>query len=215
MRSIDIQLEEFLTNCQIKHLSIKTIKSYNQSILLMADYLEHKYKITDATAVKAIHINSYIGYLQERGKYTVKIDVEQTQPNYPERRSDYKRQITKTTINNYIRNMRVFFNYLVDFDYIDKSPMRKIRQLKNERKPLEYITDTQFESLLRYMDISLYHEYRDKVCNSIEKKYELELQLLLSSSIGEREELEAQLRIADQETKKITKAYKAYKGSIG
>lgn len=100
MRSIDIQLEEFLTNCQIKHLSIKTIKSYNQSILLMADYLEHKYKITDATAVKAIHINSYIGYLQERGKYTVKIDVEQTQPNYPERRSDYKRQITKTTINS-------------------------------------------------------------------------------------------------------------------
>lgn len=177
MRSIDIQLEEFLTNCQIKHLSIKTIKSYNQSILLMADYLEHKYKITDATAVKAIHINSYIGYLQERGKYTVKIDVEQTQPNYPERRSDYKRQITKTTINNYIRNMRVFFNYLVDFDYIDKSPMRKIRQLKNERKPLEYITDTQFESLLRYMDISLYHEYRDKVI----------LQLLLDTGmrIGE------------------------------
>lgn len=55
----------------------------------------------------------------------------------------------------------------------------------------------------------------NELCNSIEKKYELELQLLLSSSIGEREELETQLRIADQETKKITKAYKAYKGSIG
>lgn len=177
MRIINVQIEEFLTNCQIKHLSAKTIKSYNQSLLLMADYLEFKHNITDATQVKAVHINAYIGYLQERGKYTVKVEVEQIQPNYPERRTDYKRQISKTTINNYIRNMRVFFNYLLDFDYINKSPMSKIRQLKNPRQPLEFITDAEFASLIRYMDMSQYHEYRDKII----------LQLLLDTGmrIGE------------------------------
>lgn len=177
MRIINVQIEEFLTNCQIKHLSAKTIKSYNQSLLLMADYLEFKHNITDATQVKAIHINAYIGYLQERGKYTIKVETEQIQPNYPERRTDYKRQISKTTINNYIRNMRVFFNYLLDFDYINKSPMSKIRQLKNPRQPLEFITDAEFASLIRYMDMSQYHEYRDKII----------LQLLLDTGmrIGE------------------------------
>lgn len=177
MRQIDVQIEEFLTNCRVKHLSMKTIKSYNQSLLLMAAFLEEKYGITDATQVKPQHINDYIGYLQTRGKYTVKLDSPSAQPNYPERRADYSRAVTKTTINNYIRNMRVFYNFLFDFDYIDKSPMRKIKQLKNERRALDFITDEQFASILRYMDVSQFHEYRDRII----------LQLLLDTGmrIGE------------------------------
>lgn len=163
MRMIDRQIEQFLTNCQIKQLSKKTMKAYSQALLLMADYLQGQYKITDAEQVRAIHISDYIGYLQERGKYTVTTESKSVQPNYPDRRSDYRRALSKTTINNYIRDMRVFFNFLVDFDYIDRNPMRKIKQLRNDRRTIDFITDSQFESLMRNMDISKYHEYRDKV----------------------------------------------------
>ena len=52
---------------------------------------------------------------------------------------------------------------LVDFDYIDRNPMRKIKQLRNDRRTIDFITDSQFESLMRNMDVSKYHEYRDKV----------------------------------------------------
>lgn len=177
MRIIDQQIEEFLTNCQIKHLSPKTIKAYNQSLLLMAAYLQQEHKVEDAEKVRAPHITAYIGYLTERGKYTIELPRTSKQPTYPERRTDYKRQLTKTSINNHIRNMRVFFNYLVDFDYINKSPMARVKQLKNQRTALEFITDEQFATLLRYMDMSLYHEYRDSVI----------LQLLLDTGmrIGE------------------------------
>ena len=63
MRMIDRQIEQFLTNCQIKQLSKKTMKAYGQALLLMADYLQGQYKITDAEQVRAIHISDYIGYL--------------------------------------------------------------------------------------------------------------------------------------------------------
>lgn len=129
MREIDRQIEQFLTHCSMKQLSKKTLKAYNQTLYLLANYLEQVHRITSAEQVKAFHISAYIGYLQERGKYTVACHCNHTQQNYPERRTDYKRSISKTTINNYIRNMRVFFNFLVEFDYIEHSPMRKIKQL--------------------------------------------------------------------------------------
>ena len=163
MRMIDRQIEQFLTNCQVKHLSSKTIKSYNQALFLMANYLQNEYDITDAEHVKPLHISDYIGYLQTRGKYTVALKSSREQPNYPERRRDYNRQLSRTTINNYIRNMRPFFNFLVEFDYIVKSPMQRIKQLRNQRSSIEFITDRDFERLIKSMEISKYHEYRDRV----------------------------------------------------
>ena len=163
MREIDRQIEQFLTHCSMKQLSKKTLKAYNQTLYLMANYLEQVHSITSAEQVKAFHISAYIGYLQERGKYTVACSCNHTQQNYPERRTDYKRSISKTTINNYIRNMRVFFNFLVEFDYIERSPMRKIKQLKNARHSVDFITDSQFESIIGSLDMAKFHEYRDKV----------------------------------------------------
>lgn len=163
MREIDRQIEQFLTHCSMKQLSKKTLKAYNQTLYLLANYLEQVHSITSAEQAKAFHISAYIGYLQERGKYTVACSCNHTQQNYPERRTDYKRSISKTTINNYIRNMRVFFNFLVEFDYIERSPMRKIKQLKNARHSVDFITDSQFESIIGSLDMAKFHEYRDKV----------------------------------------------------
>ena len=59
--------------------------------------------------------------------------------------------------------MRVFFNFLVEFDYIERSPMRNIKQLKNARHSVDFITDSQFESIIGSLDMAKFHEYRDKV----------------------------------------------------
>lgn len=202
MRMIDRQIEQFLTNCQIKQLSKKTMKAYSQALLLMADYLQGQYKITDAEQVRAIHISDYIGYLQERGKYTVTTESKSVQPNYPDRRSDYRRALSKTTINNYIRDMRVFFNFLVDFDYIDRNPMQKIKQLRNDRRTIDFITDSQFESLMRNMDVSKYHEYRDKVI----------MELLLDSGMRVGECLAIQMQDIDLLKNSITLPWENTKG---
>ena len=202
MRMIDRQIEQFLTHCQMKQLSRKTIKSYSQTMLLLADYLQKQYEITDAEQIKAIHISDYIRYLQERGKYTVATESKSVQPNYPDRRSDYKRALSKTTINNYIRNMRVFFNFLVEFDYIDRNPMRKIKQLRNDRRTVDFITDSEFESLIRNMDISKYHEYRDRTI----------IELLLDSGMRVGECLSIEMQDIDLVKNSITLPWENTKG---
>ena len=79
----------------------------------------------------------------------------------PDKRKDYGKKISDVTINNYIRNMKVFFNYLEEFRVIKDNPMKKINQIKTARAPLRYLTDSEYKSLLNNIDISKLTEYRD------------------------------------------------------
>ena len=156
-----IQMEDFLSYCQAKGLSQKTIFTYDQSLKLFCKYLEIECGISDASLVKEQHIRDYILYLQERGKYTVVVKEESKKLNSPDSRKDKDGPVSKTTINNYIRNIKVFFNYLDEYDMLRKNPVTKIRQLKNPRKSKDFITDREFNNLIRCLDLSKYSEYRD------------------------------------------------------
>jgi len=47
----------------------------------------------------------------------------------PDRRSDYNKPISATTIGNYVRNIKVFFNYLFEVETaISKNPCEKIEK---------------------------------------------------------------------------------------
>jgi integrase/recombinase XerD len=144
MRPIDYQIEDFLGHCKSKGLSVKSIKSYNMTLQLMTQYMEDR-GITDAENIRAGDIDSYIRWLTERSNLR--------RENKP---------VSKITINGYIRNMKVFFNWMVEFEYIRKSPLR-IKQFKVEREPLQFVGDKDFKKLLQMMDKSKYPEYRDSV----------------------------------------------------
>ena len=93
-------------------------------------------------------IRRYITDLQERGKYTFYAQDERKGTNYPERRRDFRKPISVVTINNYIRNLRVFFNWL-ERDYtIQRNPMKKIRLLKVNRQTKLYFSDDEFRKLI-------------------------------------------------------------------
>ena len=62
-----------------------------------------------------------------RGKYTFYVNDLSKQKNYPDRRRDYRKPVSVTIINNYVRNIRVFFNWLERDYIIRKNPMKKIR----------------------------------------------------------------------------------------
>lgn len=139
------QIEDFLMNCGVKHLSVKTIKSYNIALQMMADYFEGK-GIDNASNIKPNHIVNYIDFLLKKDKC-----------------SHGTGKISKITINGYIRDMKVFFTFLYEFDYIQKNPMLKIKQLKVERPPVDFIDDGNFKLLLKNMNSGKFVEYRDKV----------------------------------------------------
>lgn len=167
MEQIDYDIDDFMNYCEVKNLSQKTVKSYEQTLRLFALYLKKECKVKEAGEVKEIHIREYMKHLQERGKYTVVSNENTKKTNFPENRTDYKKEISKTTINNYIRNIKVFFNYMYENRYINTNPIRRVRQLKNQRKVVGYIDDCNMNKLLKTFDLSKFHEYRDYVITQL------------------------------------------------
>lgn len=163
MREIDLQIDDFMIECSAKGLSKKTIGSYESTLRLLANYLEKELEVERAEEVTQIHLKSYIRYLQERGKYTVVVNDNSKTSNNPEGRGDYKEGMSNITINNYIRNIKVFFNYMYNENLIRVNPVKNLKKLKASRKPKYYITDEQLIRLLNNFSEALYHEYRDKV----------------------------------------------------
>lgn len=144
MEQIDYDVDEFMDYCTSKNLGTKTIASYEQTLRLLVQYLKDNYKVKSAGDTKELHIREYIKYLQERGKYTVVVNENSKIINFPENREDYGKKVTTTTINNYIRNIKVFYNYLYENRYITKNPVARIKEIRCERKVVGYLDDNNY-----------------------------------------------------------------------
>lgn len=163
MEQIDYDVDEFMDYCTSRNLATKTIGSYEQTLRLLVQYLKDKYKVKSAGDTKELHIREYIKYLQERGKYIVVSNQNTKIINFPENRDDYGKKISITTINNYIRNIKVFYNYLYENRYIMTNPVARIKEIKCARKVVGFIEDGDFNRLLKSFDLSKFHEYRDYI----------------------------------------------------
>ena len=157
----DWQTNEFMLYCRTTQLREKTMLSYEQTLRLFEKWCKEEQGINSVDKVNENVIRRYIFDLQERGKYTFYANDKQKAINYPERRRDFRKPVSTITINNYIRNLRVFFNYLERNYIIRKNPMKKIRQLRTNRQPKVYLTDDELRRLLTRFDRSYFSEHRD------------------------------------------------------
>ena len=153
----------YMDDCHSRQLRPKTMQSYEQALKLFSTWLSETHAVTQVEDVKDIHIRSYINDLQTRGKYTFCINRQSEEYNHPKNRRDYQGKMSNITINNYLRNMRAFFTWLVSVEYVDRSPMRKIRLLPDERQAREYLEDEEVVRILKGLDKSFFPEYRDYV----------------------------------------------------
>ncbi len=159
--SFDYQVDEFMLFCRNRQLREKTMNSYEQTLRLFERWCNESLQIERVDQVTESVIRRYINDLMERGKYSFYVNDKTKNINYPERRRDFRNPISITTINNYIRNLRVFFNWL-DREYLlKKNPMKRIQQLKNNRKAKEFISDDDFKKLVSQLDKSYFAEHRD------------------------------------------------------
>ena len=71
------------------------------------------------------------------------------------------------TVNNYTRNIRVYFNYMYDNRLLKVNPVRKIKPVKTPRKVKDYLDDNQINALFKAFDLSRFHEYRDYVISQL------------------------------------------------
>ena len=60
MEQIDYDIDDFITYCEVKNLSKKTISSYEQTLRLFAIYLKRECNVKEAGDTKEIHIMKYM-----------------------------------------------------------------------------------------------------------------------------------------------------------
>lgn len=165
MKNLDFDwlTDEFMLYCRSTQLREKTMSSYEQTLHLFGRWLADELKIYTVDKITENVIRKYIDDLQTRGKYTFYVNDLSKKKNYPDRRRDYRKPVSVTTINNYIRNIRVFFNWLEREYIIRKNPMKRIRQLKYNRQAKVFLSDEDLKKLLSKFDKSYFTEHRDYV----------------------------------------------------
>lgn len=163
MTKFDYEIDDFMTYCSSKDLSKKTKGSYEQTLKLFARYLAENEKVYSSKEVTGEMVKRYIVYLKERGKYTITSNENTLQYNKPEKRRDFEKPIKNGTINNYIRNLKVYFNFMEENYFIKVNPMKKTKFLKAQRKKKPFLKDEDFNKLLKCLDTSKYSEYRDYI----------------------------------------------------
>lgn len=163
MTKIDYEIDDFMSWCESKGLSKKSMRSYEQTLRLFAKYLEEEKNIYSTKDVTKEAVRDYIVYLRERGKYTSISNENSREWNKPHNRTDYSKPLQNATINNYIRNLKVYFNFMADNYMIKVNPFDKVKFLKLQRKKKAFIKDEEFHKLLKCLDITKYAEFRDYV----------------------------------------------------
>lgn len=160
MSEFEHQLDNFMLYNESKNLSRKTLASYEQTLRLLQIYLENEHNINDANDVKSRHVRQYIKHLRERGKYTVVANDSSKEINYPDKRNDLGEPLSDSTIANYLRNIKVFFNFLYREHEIHDNPVKNIKNIKPTRKQKEKLEVSDLKRLFSAMDITVFHEYR-------------------------------------------------------
>ncbi|MBY3617983.1 tyrosine-type recombinase/integrase [Acinetobacter sp. CUI P1] len=164
MTDMQFQLDNFMLYCSSKNLSRKTLASYEQTLKLFMLYLKNEFQIEEVKKIQTGHIRHYIKYLRERGKYTVVAASNSKHNNHPEGRKDYNSEVSTSTISNYVRNIKVFFNYLYQVEKeITKNPMEKIENPKVERKLKQTLSPNQLKGIFNQFESSTFHGYRNRV----------------------------------------------------
>lgn len=70
-------------------------------------------------------VQEYIQFTKERGKYSFVASTDGMIKANIDKRTDIGEEISYCTLNNYLRNIKVFFNWLEDNQIIKKNTVSK------------------------------------------------------------------------------------------
>lgn len=130
-------LDEFLIEMKLRNRTERTIKSVRNNNNLFFKWLENEYGITEVEDVKRIHVKAYIQYKQSLG-------------------------LKPTYINSILKNLRMFFRYLEDEEYISINPVTKVAFQKEEKVIIETFTTDEVRRMLAVYGYTNFLDARNK-----------------------------------------------------
>ena len=135
-------LEEFRMECELRRLSMRTVKSYCNNTALFLHYLETQLNVTELEAIRPPHIKKYMQYL-------------------------IGKKLTPSYINTVLKCIRPFFKYAHGEGYIQTNPAERISWQKEGKVLIATFSDEEVNALLRVFDFSTYLSARNKLILAI------------------------------------------------
>lgn len=128
-------IEEFLRYLQFeKRLAKLTYTAYQKDLLDFADYISRTYELEDITAIKLIHVRSWV--------YDLKTNDE----------------FANTSIHRKASALNSFFKYCLKEGYIKDSPTRLLQLPKKEKRLPVFVPEAKMDFILDEIDFSTFNE---------------------------------------------------------
>lgn len=127
-------LKEFKYDMEIRNLTSRTIKTSYNSIAKFLKYCKEKFNIEDLEQLNAIHIKSYVSYLQKLNR-------------------------SEVYINSILKYLKSFFKYCIKEEYIleRKNPMNKLSWVKERKTLIETFTDREVYKMLKVWNYKTFY----------------------------------------------------------
>jgi len=140
-------VQSFLIYCESRNLSPRTVGFYGEKLRECIRLLDDP-PVTQVTTDQLRHLVVYWTKLHKRC------------PQLPQR--DRGTGLAATTVNGYIRSLRVLFRYLTDEGILAQSPATKLQLLKTPEFLGTALDPPEVESMVRWRAPATYHFRRDK-----------------------------------------------------
>ncbi|MBP1999458.1 site-specific recombinase XerD [Paenibacillus shirakamiensis] len=144
---LEKQITHFIDSKRIEKRSPKTISAYFQVL----EQFRKWFVDTGEKEISSEILRKYIGYLTSE---KIRWDDYPTSPNGG-------CGLSARTVNNVIRNMRIFLNYLMKERIISHSPMNAVNYQIQNKETFEIFTDEEVTKLLGSPNLRVYTGRRD------------------------------------------------------
>ncbi|OGO77639.1 MAG: hypothetical protein A2Y23_11845 [Clostridiales bacterium GWB2_37_7] len=136
--NLSMLIEQFMIEQELKGNSPKTLKYYRRSLQYFIDYVGDK-PILDITL---LDLQQYALNIKNRPKYI-------NHPFHPQGETP----ITTTSMQTYIRALRVFLSWLYNEEYISTEFNKKFRLPKATKKTVEVLTEKEIKTIFSSLNI--------------------------------------------------------------
>jgi site-specific recombinase XerD len=153
-RELETLARDYILNCEVEGKSPETIAIYGMVIRNFIWY-SHQSNFPEAHDLTAMHIRGFLFYLMtETNRWGI---------NSPATR----KQVSKTTVNDYFRALRCFFNWLEREGHILINPFNNIRTPRADDKVIEPLNENEISSVLKQCSRNTVLDVRNKAIVSV------------------------------------------------
>lgn len=126
---VGLLIQAFLDDCELADHSPRTLANYRDTLSKFHWWLRATDRPLDPTMIRPADLRDYLRYIQSAPNRWNSTDPKAHQP------------IQASTLDAYYRRLRAFFNWLVDQEDIDRSPMdKRLRRPRVPEQPIDPFT---------------------------------------------------------------------------